>query len=129
MLRRWRDFRESLGGVGMLPIVVLFGLNMVDEFDQVAFGALSPEIRDHFNMSNASFIAIVSLSGALSLLAAAPVGYLADRYNRVRIAQIAGLVWGFAALGTGLAPVLGLLIAARFVGGIGRLVNEPVHPS
>ncbi len=126
---RVRGFRESLGGAPLLPLVVLFGLNMVDEFDQVAFGALAPEIRDHFNLSNASFILIVSLSGALSILAAAPVGYIADKYNRVRIARIAGLVWGLAALGTGLAPVLAVLIATRFIGGVGRLVNEPVHPS
>jgi ABC-type branched-subunit amino acid transport system ATPase component/predicted MFS family arabinose efflux permease len=124
-----RDFRDSLGPAGLMPLAVLFGLNMVDEFDAVAFGALSPEIRNHFDLSNSSFILIASLSGALSILAAAPVGYLADKFNRVRFAQIAGLVWAFAALGTGLAPVLGLLIAARFVGGIGRLVNEPVHPS
>jgi branched-chain amino acid transport system ATP-binding protein len=126
---RVREFRESLGGAPLLPLIVLFGLNTVDEFDQVAFGALAPEIRNHFNLSNATFILVVSLSGALSILAAAPVGYIADKFNRVRIAQIAGLVWGFAALGTGLAPVLAVLIATRFIGGVGRLVNEPVHPS
>jgi branched-chain amino acid transport system ATP-binding protein len=126
---RVRALMDSLGPVGVIPLVVLFGLNTVDEFDQVAFGALSPEIRNYFNLSTATFILIVTLSSALSILLAAPLGYLADRYNRVRIAQIAGLVWGFASLGTGLAPVLGLLIATRFIGGIGRLVNEPVHPS
>ncbi|HYZ92144.1 MAG TPA: MFS transporter [Actinomycetota bacterium] len=124
-----RGFMSSLGPVGLLPLLVLFGLNMVDEFDQVAFGALAPEIRNHFNLSSGTFILVVSLSGALSILLAAPLGFLADRYNRVRIAQIAGLIWGFAAIGTGMAPVLGLLIAARLIGGIGRLVNEPVHPS
>jgi branched-chain amino acid transport system ATP-binding protein len=129
MRQRIREFTESLGPVGLLPIVVLFGLNMVDEFDQVAFGALAPEIRNHFNLSNASFILIVSLSGALSILAAAPLGYLADRYNRVRLSRIAGLVWALAAVATGLAPVIAVLVVARFVGGIGRLVNEPVHPS
>jgi len=126
---RIRRFLDSLGPSGLAPLAILFGLNMVDEFDQVAFGALAPEIRNHFNLSSASFILLVSLSGALSILVAAPLGYLADRYNRVRIAQIAGLVWGFAALGTGLAPVLGVLVATRFLGGVGRLVNEPVHPS
>jgi ABC-type branched-subunit amino acid transport system ATPase component/predicted MFS family arabinose efflux permease len=126
---RIRSFLDSLGPSGVLPLVVLFGLNTVDEFDQVAFGALAPEIRNYFNLSNASFILVVSLSGALSILASAPVGYLADRFNRVRIAQVAGLIWGFAALGTGFAPVLAVLIITRFVGGIGRLVNEPVHPS
>jgi ABC-type branched-subunit amino acid transport system ATPase component/predicted MFS family arabinose efflux permease len=129
MARRIRDFKDSLGGASTIPLLVLFGLNMVDEFDQVAFGALAPEIRNHFNMSNASFILVVSLSGALSILAAAPVGYIADRFNRVRISQIAGLVWTLAALATGLAPVIAVLIVARFVGGVGRLVNEPVHPS
>ncbi|MGH2757964.1 MAG: MFS transporter [Actinomycetota bacterium] len=128
-VERSKGFLQSLGPSGLVPLAVLFGLNMVDEFDQVAFGALAPEIRNHFNLSSASFILLVSLSGALSILVAAPLGYLADRYNRVRIAQIAGLVWGFAALGTGLAPVLGVLVAARFLGGVGRLVNEPVHPS
>jgi branched-chain amino acid transport system ATP-binding protein len=129
VIERYRRFKESLGGVGLLPLLVLFGLNTVDEFDQVAFGALAPEIRNHFNLSNGSFILIVSLSGALSILAAAPVGYIADRFNRVRIAQIAGIVWALAAMATGLAPVVAVLIIARFVGGVGRLVNEPVHPS
>jgi ABC-type branched-subunit amino acid transport system ATPase component/predicted MFS family arabinose efflux permease len=122
-------FFASLGPVGLFPLGILFGFATVDEFDQVAFGALSPEIRHYFHLSNASFILIVSLSGALSILAAAPLGYLADRANRVRITQIAALVWAIASLATGLAPVLGVLIAARFVAGIGRLVNEPVHPS
>ncbi len=126
---RVRSFLDSLGPTGLLPLVVLFGLNTVDEFDRVALAALAPEIRNHFNLSSGTFILIVSLSGALSILLAAPLGYFADRYNRVRITQIAGLVWGFAAIGTGMAPVLGLLIAARLIGGIGRLVNEPVHPS
>jgi branched-chain amino acid transport system ATP-binding protein len=126
---RVRDFVESLGPVGLLPLAVLFGFAWVDEFDQVAFGALSPEIRHFFHLSNASFILIVSLSGALSILVSAPLGYIADRHNRVRISQVAAVIWGVAALGTGLAPVLGVLIAARFVAGIGRLVNEPVHPS
>jgi branched-chain amino acid transport system ATP-binding protein len=124
-----RDFFTSLGPAGLFPLVVLFGFAWVDEFDQVAFGALSPEIRHFFHLSEASFILIVSLSGALSILVSAPLGYIADRHNRVRISQVAALIWGIAALGTGLAPVLGVLVAARFVAGIGRLVNEPVHPS
>ena len=128
-LGRLGAFVSSLGSAGLLPLVVLCAIAAVDEFDQVAFGALSPEIRTFFNLSNATFILIVSLSGALSILAAAPLGYIADKHNRVRIAQIAALIWGFASLGTGLAPVLGVLIAARFVAGVGRLVNEPVHPS
>ena len=129
LLQQFRELRVGLGDAGWIPLVVLFGLNFVDEFDQVAFAALAPEIRDYFNLSNSAFILVVSLSGAMSILLATPIGYLADRWHRVRISQIAGLVWGFAAIATGLAPAIGWLIAARFLGGVGRLVNEPVHPS
>ena len=118
-----------LGAVGAFPLVVLFGLNMVDEFDRVAFGALAPEIRDAFHLSNASFISITSLSAGLSILLSVPVGYLADRSNRVRLSRIAGLVWFGSAVLVGLAPVVAVLVIARFLGGVGRLVNEPVHPS
>jgi branched-chain amino acid transport system ATP-binding protein len=118
-----------LGTAGLFPLAVLFGLNMVDEFDRVAFGALAPEIRDAFNLSNASFISITSLSAGLSILLSVPVGYLADRSNRVRLSRIAGLVWFGSAIMVGLAPVVAVLVVARFIGGVGRLVNEPVHPS
>ena len=109
LLERVKDFFASLGPTGLYPLVILCAFAWIDEFDQVAFGALSPEIRHFFHLSEASFILIVSLSGALSILVSAPLGYLADRHNRVRISQIAALVWGVAALGTGLAPVLGHL--------------------
>src|SRR5262245_26259300 len=83
---RIRDFVASLGPVGLFPLGLLIAIATVDEFDQVAFGALSPEIRHYFGLANSSFILIVSLSGALSILAAAPLGYIADRTSRVRIA-------------------------------------------
>jgi branched-chain amino acid transport system ATP-binding protein len=119
----------SLGPYGLLPLAVLFGLNVVDEFDRVAFGALAPEIRNAFHLSNAALTSITALSGGLSILLSVPIGYLADRTNRVMLSRIAALVWAGAAVLVGAAPMLWMLVAARFVGGVGRLVNEPVHPS
>ena len=118
-----------LGPAGWFPLAVLFGLNMVDEFDRVAFGALAPEIRDHFDLSNASFVTISSLSAGLSILLSVPVGYLADRSNRVWLSRVAGVVWFGSAILVGFAPVVAVLVVARFIGGVGRLVNVPVHPS
>ncbi|HVF33071.1 MAG TPA: MFS transporter [Acidimicrobiales bacterium] len=127
--RGLRGLREAVAPVGLFPLTILFGLNLVDEFDRVAFGALTPEIRDYFDLSNASIVTIASLAGGLAILMAVPIGYLADRTNRVRLSRVAALVWGTASLVTGLIPVLAVLIIARFVSGVGRVVNEPVHPS
>ena len=56
------SLREICGGEAIYPILVLFGLNAVDELDRAAFGILLPEIRDHFNLDLSTMLAIVALS-------------------------------------------------------------------
>jgi branched-chain amino acid transport system ATP-binding protein len=117
------------GGVSPVPLMVLVGLNFVDEFDRVAFAALTPEIRDSFGLSDTGIVAVALVSGVFVLLAALPIGILSDRYNRVRIAVGAAVLWGVCSLFTGIVPVLGLLVAVRLGSGLGRIINEVVHPS
>ena len=45
-----RQLRGYLGGEALFPIVVLFLLNAVDEFDTATFDLLGPEIADHFDV-------------------------------------------------------------------------------
>ncbi|HVF75657.1 MAG TPA: MFS transporter [Acidimicrobiales bacterium] len=117
------------GGGSALPLLVLFGLNLVDEFDRVAFGVLTPEIRDAFNLSDEGIVAVGSLAAVTALLAALPIGFTADRVKRVRLSAIAAFLWGTMAILTGLAPVIGVLIVARMGAAVGRIINEPVHAS
>ena len=44
--------RDVCGGESAFPLVVLFGLNAVDELDRTAFGILLPNIRDEFGLDN-----------------------------------------------------------------------------
>jgi ABC-type branched-subunit amino acid transport system ATPase component/predicted MFS family arabinose efflux permease len=117
------------GGAPAAPLVVLFGLNVVDEHDRVAFGVLTPEIRNHFDLSDDGIVAIGSLAAVTALLAALPIGYVADRVRRVRFSALAALLWGSMTVLTGAAPVVAVLLLARMGAGIGRIVNEPVHAS
>ena len=132
------SLRERLnqltGGGPILPLVLLFVLNVVDELDQVAFGVLAPEIRDTFGVSEATFTTIVALPSALLIMLIVPIGFLADRYRRVTMVTIAALAWGSMSVLTGLAGFIGggvllLLLIARFGAGLGRVMNEPVHAS
>jgi ABC-type branched-subunit amino acid transport system ATPase component/MFS family permease len=117
------------GGASATPLAVLFAFNLVDEFDRVAFGVLGPEIRDTFALSDSRITAIASLAGVTAILAALPIGVLADRVRRVRIAGLGAAAWGGMAVLTALAPTSWVLLLARMGGGIGRIVNEPVHAS
>lgn len=117
------------GGAAAMPLAVIFLLNVVDEFDQVAFGVLAPNIRDEFGLTDTQFVLIATLVAAFVILLIVPVSYFADRFNRVRMAFIAGVLWSFMAVLTGLAPTVVILVLARFGAGLGRVMNEPVHAS
>ena len=117
------------GGASALPLAVLFGLNFVDEFDRVAFAALTPEIRDAFDLSDTGIQAVGLVSLVISLVGALPIGVLSDRMNRVRLSVAAALLWGVCAALTGVVPAVWMLVAVRLGSGIGRIINEVVHPS
>ena len=117
------------GGASPTPLLVLFGLNIVDELDRVAFGVLTPEIRNAFDLSDEGIVAIGSLAAVMALLAALPIGFTADRMRRVRLSAVAAVVWGTMTVLTGVAPFVAVLFLARLGAGVGRIVNEPVHAS
>ena len=124
-----RRLAAATGGLSAVPLVVLFALNLVDEFDRVAFSVLSPEIREAFDLSDSGIVAVGSLAGVTSLLAALPIGVLADRVRRVRLAAAGAAAWGGFTILTALSPATWVLTVARMGAGIGRIVNEPVHAS
>ena len=124
-----RGLRKATAGYSLMPLGLLFTLNFVDEFDRIAFAALTPEIRDAFDLSDTGITAVAAVTSVFALLAALPLGILADRFDRVKISIAAGLLWGTAAVATGLVWAVPLLYLVRFLSGVGRITNEVVHPS
>ncbi len=128
-----RERLETItGGASATPLVVLFGLNFVDELDQILFGIVTPEIRDDLGLSDGGIIFIGALVAVFVLFAVMPLTYLADRFNRVRLVFFAALGWMSMSVLTGIsgyAGVLLLLVIARMGSGLGRTVNDPVHAS
>ena len=131
-LRRWLDeWRPSnvTLGAATFPLVVLFGLNAVDELDRSAFSVLLPDIRDHFALSDAGALAIVSATTIAVLLIEVPLSFYCDRANRVRIATTGAAIWALFSVGTGASLSVAMLIAMRIGAGGGRAVVTPTHSS
>src|SRR4051812_41928815 len=124
-----RNLVDAVGPVGMVPLLLLLGLSAAERFDFTAYGVLGPEIRKAFDLNNSTYLAIAGAAGIIPLFFSVPIGFIADRGNRVRVARIGGLLWGITAIGTGLAPVLVVFAVFRILGGIGQTVNTPVHNS
>jgi branched-chain amino acid transport system ATP-binding protein len=124
-----RYLADITAGAPAFPILVLFGLNAVDELDRAAFGVVAPEVREHFGLSLGGFTALVALTLIGGLLLEVWLAYYADRLPRVRIAVAGAGVWALFALLTGFAGSLLWLVIARSGAGMGRAVVTPTHNS
>ncbi len=132
--RAWHDLlgaaRPSAvtGGAATAPLLVLFGLNTVDELDRVAFGVLLPEIRDWFGLDLQGVLTLSSIVGVFGILFAIPIGYFSDRRSRTRMSAAGAALWGASSLLTGLVPTVALLALCRFGSGAGKTL-DPAHSS
>ena len=126
----WRQwFSDFGGGQSLYPLIVLFGLNCVDELDRRAFDILLPNIRDHFGLDTSGILLVVALAGVAALGIAVPIGFFSDRMNRVRITVIGATLWGIFSVMTGMATTVLMLGIARAGSGIGKAVVDPTHNS
>ncbi len=128
--RRPRTYLADItGGQAAYPLLILFGLNAVDELDRTVFGILGPEIRDHFGLTNQGYLTMIALTLLGGLLLEIPLAFYADRLPRARIAVGGAAVWAIFGLLTGLAGALWVLLIARSGAGMGRAVVGPTHNS
>ena len=125
--RRWLD--ELTGTGPVYALLILFGLNAVDELDRSAFGILLPEIRDDFGLDLQGVLTLVALVFAGALVLQVPIAQWADRHNRVRLAVSGAALWGVFSFVTGLASTLLVLGIARSGSAIGKAVIDPTHNS
>ena len=126
LLRRFESFT---GGVDPYPLLALFLIFFIDEFDTSAFNVLAPDIRRAFHLTSAAFGVLVVANLSIVLLAAIPLGYYGDRLPRRNLVLTGAVIAGLFSFATGLAPFLALLVVFRLGNGLGRLVNDSIHNS
>ncbi len=127
---RIRGWLENITGGGpVYPLLILFGLNAVDELDRTAFGILLPEIRDAFGLDLQGALSVIALVAAVALCLQVPIAHYADRAPRVRLAMIGATAWALFSFGTGLSFSVWFLVVMRSGSGIGKAVVDPTHNS
>src|SRR3954451_16019035 len=113
---------EITGGAPIYPLLILFGLNAVDELDRTAFGILLPEIREEFGLDLQTALGLVALASIAAILLSVPIAQQADRSKRVPIAIAGAVVWALFSGMTGLAIGVVMLTIARSGSSIGKAV-------
>ncbi|MCO5318805.1 MAG: MFS transporter [Microthrixaceae bacterium] len=126
---RWSAAGEFLDGGPVLVLVVLFVLNAVDELTRTAFGVLAPDIASDLGTSLAGMFTVLALIAAVALGLQVPVAAAADRFNRVHLAVMGGVLMAVFTTLVGFSPniwVLGLTMGAA---GLGKSFIDPTHNS
>jgi ABC-type branched-subunit amino acid transport system ATPase component/sugar phosphate permease len=123
------DDELSLGAVlrvgGWSTLGVLFALNFVDEFENIAITILGPDIQRSLHLSDTGLTFLRAAPGVLLVLAAMPFGFLADRRARTKLLSVTSMLWSGALLLSGLVTSAWQFGVARGLIGIGK-GNYPV---
>lgn len=110
-------------------LVVLAAALAVDYADRSVVGALGPQLKSTFHLSNAGLGLLASSFAVVASLATLPAGSLVDRHNRVRLLRIGLALWAVAMTIGGGAIALWMLIAARIALGSLTAVARPAAAS
>lgn len=122
------SLRQVVQSGGYSTLAVLFGLNLVDEFEKVALAVLGPDVQRSLNLSDAGLTLVGGVGAFTVVLAAIPFGMLADRRGRTALLGVTSLVWSVAALVSGLVTAAWQLALTRLAIGVGK-GNYPVATS
>jgi MFS family permease len=124
-----RGPKVRVAAFGSSTLVLLFLLNLIDEFDRAVLAVALDDIRNDFGLSDATVgllpAAVIFITG----IVAVPAGNWADRHSRRRILGGGALVWGVAGLFAAAAQNFGQLFATRALLGFGQGTIGPTHLS
>src|SRR5450631_1205925 len=116
--------RPSRGAwVALVILCLVYALNFLD---RQLLSILAKPIQDDIGVTDGQLGRISGIYFALFYcLIALPVGWLADRTNRVRVLALACALWSAATMACGLASTYRQLVIARMAVGVGEAGGVP----
>lgn len=109
-----------------LVLGMLWFVYVLNFLDRQLLSILAKPIQDSLGVTDGQLGLITGLYFALFYcLISIPVGWLADRTNRVKVLAIACGVWSAATAGCGAAANYGQLVSARMMVGVGEAGGVP----
>jgi MFS family permease len=117
---------QAGGARRWIVLVTLTFVYVLNFLDRQLLGILAKPIQDSLEINDRQLGLIGGLYFAMFYcFIAIPVGWLADRTNRVTILSLACAIWSAATIGCGLATSYGQLVIARMTVGFGEAGGVP----
>jgi MFS family permease len=118
--------RPSVGKNAWVALGVLWFIYVLNFLDRQLLSILAKPIQDALNITDGQLGLLGGLYFAFFYcFIAIPVGWLADRTNRVRVVSIACGIWSAATIACGLSRSFGQLAMSRMTVGFGEAGGVP----
>ena len=101
----------------------------LDYADRAGVGALGPDLKHAFHISNTGFGLVASAFAGVGALATVPAGILTDRARRTLVLGVSMVLWTLAMGLTGAAVTYSMLIGARVLLGAVTATARPMIAS
>jgi predicted MFS family arabinose efflux permease len=114
------------GSRAWIVLAMLCFVYVLNFLDRQLLAILAKPIQDTLHLSDTELGKLGGLYFALFYcFIAIPVGWLADKTNRVRVLSLACAIWSAATMSCGLAATYSQLVAARMAVGVGEAGGVP----
>jgi MFS family permease len=110
-------------------LYILMAVGAVDAADRTILATVSEDVRRAFDVGDDEIGLLFGAYALVAALSALPFGFIADRWNRVRLIALGFLPWSIAMFWTGAAQSFGMMFAARIFLGSIEATNGPSTPS
>ncbi len=125
-----RQARWDAGGRKGWRVTLLLGSVLaLDGADKGAIGAVAPQLKHAFALSNTEIGLLASAFAVVAGIGALPAGMLADRVRRTSLLGSSVLLWSVAMAVSGAAVSFAMLAAARLFLGVVTATEGPVQAS
>lgn len=108
-----------MSGIGARVIGLCILLGITDGFNSLAMGYVIPSLSELWDVTPGSFSLVITAAVVGEILASALLAPLSDRFGRKRMIALGVGLFSVATLVAYFAPGLEVLIAIRFVAGLG----------
>ncbi|MGQ0824245.1 MAG: MFS transporter [Actinomycetota bacterium] len=110
-------------------LYILMAVGAVDAADRTILATVSEDVRLAFDVGDDEIGLLLGAYALVAAVSALPFGFIADRWNRVRLIALGFLPWSIAMFWTGAAQSFGMMFAARLFLGSIEATNGPSTPS